>query len=255
MDNDDMGGQKDAITYSPSIEADSPLMLLNLPLELRLQIYGYIFHSTEYNEIGGCHCGDGLSTSSRQLYQETRPLVYKYAKPRFLDVDSCLRFLRDINDNTVYIKSLSIIDRELFSQSHRLADIFMYRGIERLEEFKFIVKPWHVCLDLNWTRPRQAIPRIAPIYSLLQKQKSPAAVYDMSLRVSKHPLASMKHLRRLRVEGYPQSFMEEAIFKAGRNIEELGRSEGKSVKFWEKGTDHTGEHSTEDWVHSIEIVD
>jgi len=247
MDNYDDLGHLESAMLSRSTEQFHPT-LLTLPLELRQHIYDYVFHSLGCNETGGCHCGDNLSVTNRQLYQETRPLVYKHAKPRFLDVESCIRFLRDIKDNVVYINSLSIIDRELSSQSYRLADVFRHPGIERLREFKFVVMPWLI----NSRRIEFHSP---PVYSLFEERHSPAAVYDMALRVSKHPLAGMKHLRSLIVEGYPQSDVEEAIFKASRNIEELARREGKSVKRWERESVNTDRYAPEGWAYSIEIID
>jgi len=239
---------------SPSIE-ETESTILHLPLELRRYMYDYIFHSLGCNEHGGCHCGDKLSITNRQLYQETRPLVYNYAKPRFLDVESCIRFLRDIKGNTFHVKSLSIIDRELSSQSYRLADVFRYPGIGGLEEFKFIVKPQQTHLDLNSRHRRRRIFRSPPVYSLFEERHSPAVVYDMSLRVSRHPLAALGHLRRLTVEGYPQSDIEEAIFKASRNIEELGRRGGKEVKRWELEKDQSDRFGTDNWIYSIWVVD
>jgi hypothetical protein len=234
-------------TLSPSIE-ETTFTLLTLPLELRQYIYDNVFQSGGCNETSGCHCGDNLSITNRQLYQETRPLVYRYAKPRFLDIESCIRFLRDIKDNVVYIKSLSIIDWELSSQSYRLADVFRHKGLEGLQVFKFVVKPW--------LKSSQRIEHhTPPIYSLFEEKHSPAAVYDASLRVSRHPLAEMKHLRSLAVKGYPQSDIEEAIFKASRNIEELGRKEGKSVKRWEMESDRADRNGADGWAYSIEIVD
>jgi hypothetical protein len=222
--------------------------LLTLPLELRQHIYSYVFHSLWCNETGGCHCGDALSTTNRQLYQEIRPLVYKHAKPRFLNVESCIRFLRDIKDNVAYLNSLSIIDRELSSQSYRLADVFRHKGIEGLREFKFVVMP-------RLKSSRRIEFHTPPVYSLFEEMHSPAAVYDMSLRVSRHPLAEMKHLRSLTIERYPQSDIEEAIFRVSRNIEELGRREGKSVKKWERGNVSTDRYAPEGWAYSIEIID
>jgi hypothetical protein len=97
--------ESDSAAPSLSNDHSSHPTLLTLPLELRQYIYDYVFHSTVCHKTGGCHCGDNLSISNRQVYQETRPLVYKHAKRRFLDVESCIRFLRDIKDNVVYIKS------------------------------------------------------------------------------------------------------------------------------------------------------
>lgn len=236
------------LTMQPRSTGQSCPTLLFLPLELRKYIYDYIFHSPGCNVKGGCHCGDNLSITNRQLYQEARPLVYKHAKPRFLDVESCIRFLRDIKDNVVFINSLSIIDRELSSQSYRLADVFRHPGIEGLREFKFVVMPWLI----NSRRIEFHPP---PVYSLFEERHSPAAVYDMVLRVSRHPLADMKYLRSLTVEGYPQSDVEEAIFKASRNIEELARREGKSVKRWERESVNTDRYAPEGWAYSIEIID
>lgn len=237
---------------SQSTKQSTHPALLSLPLEIRQDIYDYVFHSVRCNETGGCHCGDNLSISNRQLYAEARPLVYKHAKPRFLDVESCIRFLRDIKDNVIYIKSISIVDRELSSQSYRLADVFRHKGIEALEAFHFVVKPW-VDTSRQSSRSRQTDSRTPPVYSWFEEQNSPAAVYDLSLRVSRHPLAAMKHLRKLEVEGYPQGDIEEAIFKASRNIEELGRRQGKSVTRWE--SNNTDSFGRETWAYGIEIVD
>lgn len=245
---------RDSVLSSQSIDQRIHPTLLNLPLETRQDIYDYVFHSVGCNETGGCHCGDNLSIVNRQLYQEARPLVYKYAKPRLLDVESCLRFLRDIKDNVVYIKYLSIIDRELSSQSYRLADVFRHKGIEGLEVFHFIVKPR---VDSSrWSRrSRPTQYHFPPIYSLFEERNTPAAVYDMYLRVSRHPLAAMKSLRSLTVEGYPPSDIEEAIFKASRNIEDLGRREGKTVKRWERENKDTDPYGSDSWFYGIAIVD
>lgn len=226
-----------------------PPTLLALPLELRHRMYDYVFHSLGCNTGRSCNCGDNLSITNRQLYQESRPLVYKHAKPRFLDVESCIRFLRDIGDNVVYIKFLSIIDRELSSQSYKLADVFRHKGIEGLEVFHFVVKP-------RLLRSRRIDDNHdPPIYSLFAERHSPAAVYDMSLRVSRHPLAGMKHLRSLTVEGYPQSDIEEAIFQVSSNIGELGRREGKLVKRWERESNTVSQYPPNNWTYSIGIVD
>jgi hypothetical protein len=90
---------------------------------------------------------------------------------------------------------------------------------------------------------------------LFEERNSPAAVYDVSLRVSKHPIATMKNLRKLTVEGYPQSDIEEAIFKASKNIADLGLREGKSVKRWERENDRTDRYAVDDWIYGIEIVE
>jgi hypothetical protein len=128
-----------------------------------------------------------------------------------------------------------------------LADVFRHKGIEGLEAFKFVVEPW-----LKTSRS-MVIRHTPPIYSLFEELHSPAAVYDMSLRVSRHPLVALKRLRSLAVEGYPDSEIEEAIFKASRNIEELGRREGKTVKRWER--EHGTTDASDNWAYSIEIVD
>ena len=246
MDNYDASWESAMISHST--EFPPYPTLLTIPLELRQHIYNYVFHSRWCNETRGCHCGDALSVTNRQLYQEIRPLVYKHAKPQFLDVESCIRFLRDIKDNVVYLNSLSIIDRELSSQSYRLADVFRHKGIEGLREFKLVIMPW--LKNSRWIEFHAP-----PVYSLFEERHSPAAVYDMSLRVSRHPLAEMKHLRNLTIEGYPQSDIEEAIFKASRNIEELARREGKSVKRWERESVSTDRYAPEGWAYSIEIID
>ena len=246
MDNYD--NTRESAMISHPTELPPHPTLLALPLELRQHISDYVFHSLCCNKTGGCRCGDALSITNRQLYQEMRPLVYKYAKPRFLDVESCLRFLRDIKDNVVYINSLCIIDRELSSQSYRLADVFRCKGLERLRKFKLVVMP----LLKNSRRIEIHAP---PVYSLFEERHSPAAVYDMTLRASRHPLTEMKYLRSLTIEGYPQSDVEEAVFKASRNIEELARREGKLIKKWERESVGTDRYALEGWIYGIEIVD
>jgi hypothetical protein len=158
-----------------------------------------------------------------------------------------MRFLQDIRDNVIYLKSLSIIDRELSPQSYMLADVFRHQGIEGLEAFKFVVKP-----ELKISSLSGHIEYDPPIYSLSQELNSPAAVYDMSLRVSRHPLAGMKYLRSMQVCGQPSSEIEEAIFKASMNIEDLARREGKRVKRWERPSH---QNMICGWIYSIEIVD
>ena len=228
--------------------------LLKLPLELRQYMYNYIFHSPGCTKSGSCHCGDSLSITNRQLYQEIRPLVYKHSKPRFSDERRCIQFLRDIKGNVAHIRSLSMIAKELSSHSYRLADVFRFPGVENLQEFNLTVEPWQTGMDLVSPAGR-ATSRTPPVYSLFEERRSPATVYDMSLRVSRHPLAAMKHLRKLTVEGHPQSDIEEAIFKASRNIEELGRREGREIKRWEREIAHAGPYAAGNWLYGIEIAD
>lgn len=100
--------------------------LLELPLEIRSQIYNYVFHSSQslthcrsraidkeclnarLSSETDCGCGAGLSTANRQLYYETRTLFYSCAYFKLVNPIACLRFLECIGLHAMDIEKLSI---------------------------------------------------------------------------------------------------------------------------------------------------
>jgi len=232
----------------PSLITPHPASLLGLPLELRQAIYSHIFHDLQLpifhnvesrnllrGDGHGCSCGDGISVVNRQLYKETRFLLYGHAKPRFYAVDKAVQFLQDVQDNASYLTHFSV-NLDGLEAGNMLREIFSndrLGGLHELNIYVYSDAHAHSGDKPSW-------------WATIQ---SPAAMYDISLRDCRHPLASLKKLRRLRVDGHLPCELEEALIKARINIEDLGKSEGKWTSRWEK------QYGPEDWAFGIAIHD
>ncbi len=210
--------------------------LLRIPLELRQQVYDYVFHDQPINRgpcdvvhdrLGntGCHCGEGLSCTSAQLYEETRPRFFKSARFVFKSAEACLFYVCRVGAIAAKIGSLEIA----------CPDAYFHRSFRTLFP-TFISGSSLRSLHLKFEAMQDvASPDSLPIYLPSSRRAFPGAYYDLSLRPILHPLAEINSLRSLIIEGHPMSSeIEEAIVKLSLKIEERGLAEGKIVRVFEE---------------------
>jgi len=224
--------------------------LSQLPVELREQIYSYIFHDHINNQyckdfhlgLGnlGCRCGKGLSRSNYLLYNETRQRYYRCARFVFTTPEACKRFL-GIGRITKFMGNLSIAYREEYAQSSLLRPIFNDLV------FSSCLQSLHIRIKMD----EQSLGRRPPpIYLSKLDCTLKAELYDLSLRPVRHPLADLKCVRHLVVQGQPGIEIEEAIFQLICKIENLARKEGKTLRTKAQWRPAFGE-----WFYEVKIIE
>ena len=205
---------------SPTLIAATP-SLLGLPLELRLQICGYLFHTDTYKceayGFRGCRCGDNVARTNHQLFNELRPIRFHHARFVFKEPIVCLRFLEYIGDDIIHLRDVGLTFRTLHSDTIILRDIFSILKGKGLRDLQLEIKNEDGSDVSSFPDP--------PVYCSLAHEESPALLHDLALRPSKHPLGDLKSLRALTVIGHPGTGeIEEALFKLRRTMGILVRS-------------------------------
>ncbi|KAE8440572.1 hypothetical protein EG329_007230 [Mollisiaceae sp. DMI_Dod_QoI] len=235
-------------TIKRSPPESSPLS--NLPSELREQIYGLVFHdytSSQYCKdphIGlgnrGCRCGKGLSLANYLFYNETRALYYQCARFVFTRPEACDRFV-SLGWITKYIGNLSIAYNEEYLQQSLLRPIFN----------DLIYSSSLQTLHLRITNNENLLYRRAPPTYMPTVDKTWKAMkYDISMRPVRHPLATLRCLRSLTVQGNPGIEIEEAIHKLSLRIENLAKEERNAVQ-----TKGLWRSEFYEWFYEIKIVE
>jgi len=243
--------QSSASSSTLSSEANP---LLSLPTELRQEIYGWIFHDQHGSNVPcnifnlqrgniGCRCGDGLSRTNRQLYNETRPHFYNCARFVFMTPIACKKFLESIGSRADWMGSLKVSYTDNYFEPFLFRNIFRSFGPDsNLRYLSLQVAP----------RKRSLLEdHPLPMYLPSSQIAFPAEFYDLSLRPGKHPLVELNSIRSLTVVGHPEiGEMEEAILHLSLKMEKKAREEGKYAKKVEEL--HVG---FREWFYSIEIID
>ncbi|KAG9236069.1 hypothetical protein BJ875DRAFT_457354 [Amylocarpus encephaloides] len=193
----------------------TPTSLLGLPLELRHQIYGHIFHEQCQQEQSSinkdCICGARLSCTNRQLRTESRHLYFSHTRFN-LQANNVKGFVKDMGGYIEHIKDLSItfadppiIEAPLESLCATLLD----KGT--VQQLKLVFP------RSSEPRLRRNLPR--PFY--WPGVASEAEMYDLELRPSRHSLAEIKTLRTLIILGHPLQ-LEESVFRLINNVANAG---------------------------------
>jgi len=223
-----------------SVQPQSPsrsCYLPNIPFEIRVEIYKYVFHvkkRTSHVKTGlstrtenkGCCCGEGLSRANRQIYNETRHFYYNCAAFEFNSPTACNVFLQRIGNNVQHLSCLAIADKDLFSYAMLLHEIF--------SKFEPTSKLHDLCLRAlpDGTDP-SGYADYAPLFFTRQRQLHHAAAYDVSLRPSRHSIGELKGITHLTLQGQRTVLqMEEHLLKLILTMEAryeenmfIGRSE------------------------------
>lgn len=227
--------------------------LLNLPIELREEIYKQIFHECHVDDLPcntylegrgdtGCWCGNGLSLTNHQFYNETRRMFYNCVRLIFLDPVSCERFFRKLGRKAEWVTSLKVTYEDIFSQACLFRDIFRYIGPNsNLRNLVLHVSSW------------DTEPDSPPLYFPSLQKSLWAARYDLSLRPARHPLTKLKSIMFLSVIGHPTVEMEEAIFKLSLEMEERARLEGKQLDKVVGKVVGLSPGKTEEWFYVTKI--
>ncbi|KAF4630933.1 hypothetical protein G7Y89_g7205 [Cudoniella acicularis] len=218
---------KDSTTIT-KVRPESP-SLPGIPLEIRLQIYDYIFHVDSFKcgpmGIMGCHCGEELSRTNRQIYAECRPLYYNRARFVLRDPTKCIKFLDSIGQNIEHLRDLGLRLKNNYSDSALLRNVF--------ERFPLGSNLRHLQLNIysNEGFGREDHVGVSPpLYWPMNREDSSAVAYDLRYRPASHPLAKLRSLHSLTVTGIPGlSEIEESIYRLSLSIDERGRKERNTV--------------------------
>lgn len=204
-----------------------PLFLL--PFELRQKIYSCIVHENPtaldlcYNSWldQGCRCARSISIVNRQLYEEVRPLVYKYGKFSLYYPHKFVDFLKDIGEaNIKHLGSLAVSwgwnPYELQEMLHRL------RPCTNLHTLLLNARDPAYGTDPGCGTSAHAL--------AYMPTASRAKTYDFTLRNCDHPLTKFEHIEHLTVLGVPDTQTEEAIFNLVGQMERRAYESGNVLR-------------------------
>lgn len=212
------GYSKPAIAYPEIAYEPSNATLLGLPVEIRLQLYRFLFplqamYEGERSQYPG-HAS--IIRTCRQIYVEAIPSLYKNTVFKFGDIKSCAEFLDHISFNITYLRTLDITCDALDSYGpHNLFYKLKYHG------------NLHT-LNLSFNRTGYVIFCDPPLYLPSERNKFRDA---LCYQKSEHLLGELRCLRELSVTGRPgKDELDLAILKLTVNIERLAIRENKKTE-------------------------
>ncbi|KAH6679438.1 hypothetical protein B0J14DRAFT_580756 [Halenospora varia] len=238
--------ERGSSAYVTASRAESP-SFLGIPLELRLQIYNYLFHEDIKNclpnQVMGCHCGEQITRINRQVYRESRPIYYQRGRFVLSRPEECLKFLNAVGDNIIYLRDLGIQLTDGYVDSMVL--------LQALGKFSTAGNLSHLQIDiqsdasgLNFRGPMAD----DPIYWPTTKEKSAAIAYDMKFRPTRQTVGNLESLRSLLVCGLPgASELEEFIYHLSNPISRTGRKGKMPVVI------NNSKAPSHAWLYRIEV--
>lgn len=204
--------------------------LLNIPTEIRLRIFSYIFHKHDFpspssvQDILGCQCGENLSITNKHLYNETRYLYFNNAKISFRSPIYFKRWLSGITPAA--IRELGVISVE--SDNSFLDVAILEQAFEKLiSSNNLALHTLFLKFPTYHGEDESGYPVFMPQYRGANK----AIEWDLEMRPIRHSLAKISSLERLCVHGDPgRGDIEEAILKLVLRMKTQASYRGKYLQ-------------------------